>query len=96
MAGLEVVELLRVENVLSVMGEECRHRGNDAGPVGAGKSQYELMIGHERTGLRFSGEPWRFSALLYHCGRPCANPAARVTMNKPRPIGVGATSWQTG
>jgi hypothetical protein len=28
------------------MGKECRNRGNDAGPVGAGQGQHELMIGH--------------------------------------------------
>ena len=46
MAGFEIIELLRVENVLPVMGKECRNRGNDAGPVGAGQGQDELMIGH--------------------------------------------------
>ena len=46
MAGFDVIELLRVENVLPVMGEECRNGGNDAGPVGAGQRQHELMIGH--------------------------------------------------
>ena len=53
MAGLDVVELLRVENVLPVMGEECRNGGNDAGPVGAGQGQHELMIGHGAGLLRF-------------------------------------------
>ena len=35
MAGFDVVELLGVENVLPVMGEERRNGGNDARPVGA-------------------------------------------------------------
>jgi hypothetical protein len=46
MAGFDVVELLRVENILPVMGEECRNGGNDAWPVGARQRQHELMIGH--------------------------------------------------
>jgi hypothetical protein len=50
MAGLDVVELLRVENVLAVMGKECRDSRYNAGAIGAGQGQHELMIGHE-TGL---------------------------------------------
>ena len=46
MAGLHVVELLGVEDVLPVMGKERRHRGYDAGAVRTGQCQYELMIGH--------------------------------------------------
>jgi hypothetical protein len=46
MAGFDIIELLRIENGLTVMGKECRNRGNDAGPVGAGQGQHELMIGH--------------------------------------------------
>ena len=49
MTGLDVVELLGVENVLPVMGQKRRHRGDDAGPVGTGQRQHELMIGHERA-----------------------------------------------
>ena len=44
--GLDVAELLGVENVLPVMGKERRHRGYDSGAVRAGKCQDELMIGH--------------------------------------------------
>jgi hypothetical protein len=36
MTGLDVVELLGVEDVLSVMGQERRHRGYDAGTIRAG------------------------------------------------------------
>ena len=45
-AGLDVVELLGVEDVLPVMGKKGRHRRNDAGAVRAGQGQDELMIGH--------------------------------------------------
>jgi hypothetical protein len=62
MTGFDIIELLRVENVLPVMGEECRNGGNDAGPVGAGQGQHELMMGHEAAcrileanGARFCG-----------------------------------------
>ena len=44
--GLDVVELLGVEDVLPVMGQKRRHRGDDAGAVRAGQGQDELMIGH--------------------------------------------------
>ena len=44
--GLDIVELLGVENVLPVMGQKRRYRGDDARPVGTGKRQDELMIGH--------------------------------------------------
>jgi hypothetical protein len=46
MTGLDIVELLRVEDVLTVMGQERRHGGNDAGTIRAGQGQDELMIGH--------------------------------------------------
>ena len=45
-AGLDVVELLRVEDVLPVIGEERRHRGYDTGAVRTGQCQHKLMIGH--------------------------------------------------
>ena len=48
--GLDIVELLRVENVLSVMGQKRRYRGDDARPVRAGERQDELMIGHGGCG----------------------------------------------
>ena len=51
MAGLDIVELLRVEDVLAIMGQEGRHRGNDAGTIGAGQGQDELTIGHGSLGL---------------------------------------------
>ena len=46
LVGLDVVELLGVQDVLPVMGEKGRHRGNDAGAIRAGQGQDELMIGH--------------------------------------------------
>ena len=46
MTGLDVIELLGIEDVLPVMGEERRYRRNDAGTIRAGQGQYELMIGH--------------------------------------------------
>jgi hypothetical protein len=46
MASLDVVELLGVEDVLSVMGKKRRHRGDDAGAVRTEQRQHELMIGH--------------------------------------------------
>ena len=47
--GLDIVELLSVENVLSVMGQKRRYRGDDARPVRAGEREDELMIGHGET-----------------------------------------------
>ena len=44
--GLDVVELLGVEDVLAVMGKEGRHRRDDAGTIRAGQGQDELMVGH--------------------------------------------------
>jgi hypothetical protein len=46
MTGLDVIELLGVENVLPVMGKERRYRRDDAGTIRAGQCQNELMIGH--------------------------------------------------
>ena len=46
MPGLDIVELLGVENVLAVMGQKRRHRGDDAGAIRTGQRQDELMIGH--------------------------------------------------
>ena len=36
MAGLDVVELLGVENVLPIMGQKRRHGGDDAGTIRTG------------------------------------------------------------
>ena len=44
--GLDVVELLGVQNVLPVMGEERRYGRDDAGTIRAGQGQNELMVGH--------------------------------------------------
>ena len=86
MPGLDVVELLGVENVLPVMGEKRRHRRNDAGTIRAGQGQDELMIGHgaDLTAIQAEGESGGFAALLYHRQRPCANPETGVRMNKRR------------
>jgi hypothetical protein len=46
MAGLDVVELLGVKDILPVMGKERRHRGHDSRTVRTGQGQNELMIGH--------------------------------------------------
>ena len=43
---MKVVRRMGVEDVLAVMGEERRYRGNDAGPVGTGQREDELGIGH--------------------------------------------------
>ena len=67
MAGFDIVELLRVENVLPVMGEECRNGGYDAGPVGAGQGQHELMIGHGAACAIFEGGRMRFAACSIIC-----------------------------
>jgi hypothetical protein len=45
-AGLDVIELLGIENVLPVMGEKRRHRGYDAGAIRTGQCQHKLMVGH--------------------------------------------------
>ncbi len=47
--GLDIVELLGVENVLPIMGEERRDGRDDAGTIRAGQGQHILMIGHGRT-----------------------------------------------
>ena len=44
--GLDVIELLGIQDVLSVVGEKGRHRGNDARAIRAGQGQDELVIGH--------------------------------------------------
>jgi hypothetical protein len=49
MAGLDVVELRGVENVLPIMGQERRNRRDDSGTIRAGQGQHILMIGHGRT-----------------------------------------------
>ena len=46
MTGLDVVELLGVENVLPVMGQKGRDGRDDAGAIRAGQRQHVLMIGH--------------------------------------------------
>ncbi len=43
---LDVGELLGIEDVLAVMGQERRNRRHDAGTIGAGQRQHILMIGH--------------------------------------------------
>ena len=45
--GLDVVELLGIEDVLPVMGQERRYRGHDSGTVRTGESHDEVMIGHD-------------------------------------------------
>ena len=98
MAGLDVVELLGVEDVLAVMGQEGRHRGDDAGAIRTGQGQDELMIGHgadlTTIGRERNGE---FAALLYHrATRLAPIPATGVMMNKQQAIGVRRrTSWLT-
>jgi hypothetical protein len=44
--GLDVVELLGIENVLSVVGQKGRHRRDDAGTIRTGQGQDILMIRH--------------------------------------------------
>ena len=94
--GLDVVELLGVQDVLPVMGEKGRHRGNDAGAIRAGQGQDELVIGHGEADYN-SGKrvKRRFAALLYHRACACANPETGVRMNKARSKSVGARSWLT-
>ncbi len=84
--GLDVVELLGIQDVLPVMGEKRRHRGDDAGAVRAGQGQDELMIGHgaDLITIQAEGESGLFAALLYHRGPACANPETGVRMNKAR------------
>ena len=83
MTGLDIVELLGVENVLPVMGKERRHRGHDAGTIRAGQRQDELMIGHGADLVAcLRGLECGFAALLYHPRWPCANPAGGIMMNK--------------
>ena len=78
MAGLDVVELLGVENVLPVMGQKRRHRGDDAGTIRTGQGQHILMIGH--GGLDYSlAEGWNgvLAALLYHRPTPLRQSRSR-------------------
>ena len=49
MTGLDVVELLGIENVLPVMGQEGGDGRDDAGAVRTGQGQDILMIGHGGT-----------------------------------------------
>ena len=49
MTGLDVVELLGIQNVLAIMGQEGGNRRNDAGAVRTGQGQDVLMIGHGGT-----------------------------------------------
>ena len=95
--GLDVVELLGVENVLPVMGKKGRHRRNDAGAIRTGQGQDELMIGHGADAGYNSGRRVKTSicALLYHRAYACANPETGVMMNKAQSKGAGARSWQT-
>jgi len=63
MPGLDVIELLGVENVLPVMSQERRHRGYDPRAVRAGKCQDELMIGHGCDEISDDGIALRCHAL---------------------------------
>jgi hypothetical protein len=80
MTGLDVVELLGVEDVLPVMGKKGRHRGDDAGPVGAGQCQHELMIGH---GAAWLGSGWT------GVSQPCS-----ITRDDLAPIPAEASNEQ--
>jgi hypothetical protein len=91
MTGLDVIELLGVEDVLPVMGKERRYRRNDAGTIRAGQGQNELMIGHGRTwSLHGTRTERDRRALLYHRQSPCANPGRSAMMNKQQATGVRA------
>jgi hypothetical protein len=46
MPGLDIVELLCVENVLPVMRKKGRHCRHNARAVRAGQSHDELAVGH--------------------------------------------------
>ena len=55
MSRLDIIELLGVENVLAVMSQKRRDRGDDARPVRAGERQDELVIGHGGRGESLGG-----------------------------------------
>ena len=91
MAGLDVVELLGVENVLPVMGQERRNRRNDAGTIRTGQGQHELMIGHGGLGLRFETDGTAICGpALSPADALAPIPADGVMMNKQQAIGVRA------
>ena len=99
MAGLDVVELLGVEDVLPVMGQKRRHRGNDAGAIRTGQGQDELMVGHGRW-LRFRG--YGRNGDLRPCsitgGALAPIPRAGLKMNQSdgsKLTGLRARSWLT-
>jgi hypothetical protein len=46
MTGLDVIELLGIENVLPVMGEERGDGRDDAGTVRTRQGQHIAMVGH--------------------------------------------------
>ena len=80
--GLDIVELLRIENVLAVLGQKRRDGGDDAGTIRTGQRQYELMVGHVIKSVIKFGQELDFSALLYQSPCPCANAGCPVRMNK--------------
>ena len=94
--GLDVIELLRIENVLSVLGEERRDRRHDAGAVGTGQGQDELMIGHgaDLATIQAEGE-------TLVCGPALSPPTGlRQSGNRSQDeqsttICVGARPWLT-
>src|SRR5665647_1652512 len=73
--GLDVVELLGVENVLPVMGQERGNGRNDAGTVRTGQGQDILMIGH---GLDW----WRMTGTVI-CG-PALSPATPLRQSRAK------------
>jgi hypothetical protein len=46
MSGLDVVELLGVEDALTIVGEKRRHCGYDIGPIRTGQGQDKLIVEH--------------------------------------------------
>jgi hypothetical protein len=84
--GLDIVELLGVENVLPIMGQERRYCGDDSRPIRTGERQNELVIGHGSRDESLGGTFGDDAPLLYHRQSPCANPASGVMMNKERAV----------
>jgi hypothetical protein len=67
--GFDIVELLGVENVLSIMGQKRRDRGDDARPVRTGERENELMIGHGKTLAAMGPALSPTTALRHSCKR---------------------------
>jgi len=44
--GFDVVELLGIEDVLSIVGKKGRDGRDDAGTIRTGEGQHVLVIGH--------------------------------------------------